>query len=129
MLLSLCSLESARENSLLNNVHTLITALSLQSIQRHLLIVPVAATFKEKEIKEQFGLGRKTVIKAQKNFSYLSQGKCLKQDVKFCANYDCVAVSSAVHFILNDSNVQRLSWGTNTVLLDGREVDFPRLIR
>ena len=59
----------------------------------------------------------------------MQEGNVLQPTIKSLATYDKLAVQRAVRFILNDANVQRISWGTLTVLLNGEEVDFPKLIR
>jgi hypothetical protein len=39
------------------------------------------------------------------------------------------SILQAVNFILDDSNVQLVPWGTKKIILDGHEIDSPRLVR
>lgn len=43
--------------------------------------------------------------------------------------YDSLSIERYVRFILNDANVQRISWETKPVLIDGKSVNFPKLVR
>jgi hypothetical protein len=106
-----------------------ITALPPRSLQRRALIAPLSVSYKEAELRDVFGIGRRTVIQGRKNFTLLAEGKSIKEEVRQRVNYDKATVYCAVRFVLNESNVQRVSWGTNTILLDGKQIDFPRLIR
>ncbi len=77
-----------------------------RSLQCRALIVPLANSYKEAELIGNFGIGRRAVIQGRKDFRLLAEGKCIKQEVRHCVNYDIGTVYCAVQFILNDTNVQ-----------------------
>ncbi len=128
LLLSLGAINVQAEGKLAQSLKQVIAVLTPRSFQCRALIAPLAVSYKEAELLDNFGIGRRAVIQGRKNFTLLAEGKCIKEEVGHHFNYDKATVYCAVHFILNDSNVQRVSWGTKTILLDGNKIDFPRLI-
>ena len=59
----------------------------------------------------------------------MKDGRFLGTDRQYLESYEKLAVERAGRFFLNESNVQLISWGTKIVLLDGRTVEFPKLVQ
>lgn len=59
----------------------------------------------------------------------MMDGKIIIDPIRTLRSYEKSVVHTAVRFILNDNNVQRVSWGTRTIVVDGEEVVLPNLIR
>jgi hypothetical protein len=59
----------------------------------------------------------------------MSPGDELLPVLRYIMGFKKKSVLQAVNFILDDSNVQIVSWGTKKIILDGHEIDFPRLVR
>lgn len=78
-----------------------ITALPPRSLQRRALIAPLSVSYKEAELRDVFGIGRRTVIQGRKNFTLLAEGKSIKEEVRQRVNYDKATVYCAVRFVLN----------------------------
>ncbi len=83
-----------------------IAVLPPRLIQCRVLIAPLAAAYKEAELITNVGIGKRAVIQGRKNYALLAEGKCLKEEVRHRTKYDKATVYCAVHFILNDSNIQ-----------------------
>lgn len=99
-----------------------------KSHQRRVLLASVDSSYSSKTLKVDFGLGDRTIVASRKRFQCLQDGRVLEPDIRRLASYNKLAVQRAVRFVLNESNMHRISWGTKTVLLDGRTVEFPKLV-
>ena len=113
---------------MLDNVKLIISKLPKKSLQRRALLATASASYQMDYLKGYFGLDDK-IIRASKKIKFLKTGKVLQPDNRHLALYNKPAVEQAVCFILNESNVQRISWGTKSVILNSRKVEFPKLIR
>src|SRR5687768_3728632 len=59
----------------------------------------------------------------------MADGKELEHTKKTVRHYNKNVLLEAINFILNDSNIQQVSWGTKKVILEGMEKDFSWLIK
>ena len=59
----------------------------------------------------------------------MKRGLPIERTVVTRGKFDTVTVERCFRFILNDANVQQISLGKKPVLIDGKTVDFPKLVR
>ena len=59
----------------------------------------------------------------------IQENQELKIQKRTTRKYSTITVTNAVDFVLNDANVQRISWGTKEVTIDGKTETLPHLIR
>ena len=119
---------SSKDAKLRGNMKTIIEALPPKSLQRRVLLATVASSYSSTTLKADFGLSDHAVVASRKRFKCLQDGCLLNPDIQRLASYDKLAVQCVVCFVLNKSNVQRISWGTKIVLLDGQNMEFPKLV-
>ncbi len=75
-------------------------------------------------------IGEGRARKKRQCFKFMvSERTMLKLPHRSSRNYDEKVVQNAVNFVMNDANVQRISWGAHTVTIDGEQRSFPDLIR
>jgi hypothetical protein len=117
------------DKKLQDNIKVVIDKLPKRSNQRKAIIAPLAKSFTNEYLYDTFGLGGKTVATHRKLFSCLAKGNLIESVLVSRVKYDPLIVKRAVRFILSDNNIQRISWGTKKVEIDGAEIDFPKLIR
>ena len=55
--------------------------------------------------------------------------KQLMDPIRHVKRHDSMLVKRAISFVLNENNVQRMSWGTKAIQIDGEERNLPKLIR
>ena len=58
----------------------------------------------------------------------MKRGLQIERKVVTQGKFDTVTVELCTRFILNDANFQRICWGKKIVLIDGKTVDFPKLV-
>jgi hypothetical protein len=73
--------------------------------------------------------GIKKINSSRRHFEFISQVEELLPALRCIMGFKKKSVLQAVNFILDDSNAQLVSWGTKKIILDGHEIDFPRLVR
>ncbi len=118
------------EVTLLENMTTLVNALPERCIQRQVREAPLATTFPNDILSVKFGIGEGRARKKRQCFKFMvSERTMLKLPHRSSRNYDEKVVQNAVNFVMNDANVQRISWGAHTVTIDGEQRSFPDLIR
>lgn len=117
------------DKKLQDNIKVVIDKLPKKSIQRQAIIAPLAKAFTNEYLYDTFGLGDKTIATHRILYSWLAKGNPIEAAVVSRVKYDPFVVKRAVKFILRDEIVQRISWGTKRIELDGCEIDFPKLVR
>jgi hypothetical protein len=114
---------------LLNNMKSIISVLPLKSVQRKALMAPICATYPMGKTRAEIDVGIKQFNSSRRHFEFMSQGEELLPALRYIMGFKNKSVLQAVNFILDDSNVQLVSWGTKKIILYGHEIDFPRLVR
>ena len=71
----------------------------------------------------------KNLASSRQDFSMMKCGLLIERTVVTQGKSDTVTVKRCVRFILNDVNVHKVSWGTKPVLIDGKRIDFPKIVR
>mmetsp|Transcript_14161 Transcript_14161/g.20676 ORF Transcript_14161/g.20676 Transcript_14161/m.20676 type:complete len:488 (+) Transcript_14161:4829-6292(+) len=117
------------DSKLRENARSISMTLPPKSLQRRAILAIIASSYSSNVLRTEFRLGKQLIAEARKEFKFMEQGNVLQQSVRYVESYDKFAVERAVRFILNDANVQRISWGTKKVIIQGEEVDFPKLVR
>jgi hypothetical protein len=113
----------------LNNMKSIIPVLPLKYVQRKVLMAPICATYPMGKTRAEIDVGIKQFNSSPRHFEFMSQGEELLPALRYIMGFKKKSVLQAVNFILDDSNVQLVSWGTKKIILDGHENDFPRLVR
>lgn len=114
---------------LLSNMKSIISVLPLKSVQRKVLMAPICATYPMGKTRAEIDVGVKQFNSSRRHFEFMSQGEELLPALRYIMGFKKKSVLQAVNFILDDTNVQLVSWGTKKIILDGHEIDFPRLVR
>ena len=65
----------------------------------------------------------------RRKFTHVASGLVLKPSVRSVQHFRKLDFKKAVQFILSDGNVQRISWGSKKVMVNGEELDILKLIR
>lgn len=112
-----------------DNIETAVKALPPESLQHKVLAASLCASYNSNTLGSRWGFKKKKVASSRRQFNCIIWGIELKKTIIHRKMYELTQVEHVVKYILRDSNVQRVSWGTKTVLLKGEEVNFPRLIR
>jgi hypothetical protein len=125
---------SNNENShyninLFDNLKALATRLPQQSLQRLALLAPACETLKKEKLRDELGIESRPIISGRSHLRYMKEGNVICPPVRSSALYDDQYVIRAVDYILSETNVQHVSWGTKRIIIGNKEVIFPRLIR
>lgn len=113
---------------LMENMLNIVSVLPPQSLQTKVLQAMLCGSLKREEV-DVLEMKKMAISASRRNYAYLSQGHEIIKNKRTVARYDEMTVKKSVDFILSDRNIQRVSWGTKRVEIDGEEVDFPNLVR
>jgi hypothetical protein len=120
----------SEDKKLRDNTKQLIQSLPTSSVQRKVLEAAMAMSYSNEVLREEHEMGRFKATSSRRYFDFMTQeNQELKVQKRTVRKYSAVAVTNAVDFVLNDANVQRISWGTKEVTIDGKTETFPHLIR
>jgi hypothetical protein len=101
---------------LLNNMKSIISVLPLKSVQRKVLMAPICATYPMGKTRAEIDVGIKQFNSSRRNLEFMSQGEELLPALRYIMGFKNKSVLQAVNFILDDSNVQLVSWGTKKII-------------
>ena len=117
------------DHALKENMVSLIKSLPPRSSHRRVLLSPVAEIYKWNFLSAQIGIMKKNLASSGRYFSVMKRVLPIERTVVNRGKFDTVTVERCFRFILNDANVQQISLGKKPVLIDGKIVDFPKLVR
>jgi hypothetical protein len=114
---------------LLENIKAAVNALPSNTVQSDVLLATVANSYDAEFMNKEFNIGKIKLASLRRKFTHISSGLLLQAHIRSVQRFRRPDVQQAVRFILSDSNVQRISWGTKKVVVDGGEIELPKLIR
>ena len=117
------------DDTFVNNSRDVVNALPRNCIQSDVILAVISKSFDSTVLKEKFNIGKIKTANLRRIYSYLASGSMLKPPKRSLQHFKKIHVEQCVRFILSNSNVQRISWGTKVILIDGEELSFPKLIR
>jgi hypothetical protein len=97
-------------------------------MQRKVLMDPICATYPMGKTRAEIDVGIKQLNSSHRHFEFMSQGEEFLPALRYSLGFKNKSILHAVNFILDDSNVQLVSWGTNKIISDGHDMDFRRLV-
>ena len=112
-----------------SNLVQLTLALPPKSLQRDVILAPIAASYDNECLRTIFGVGRKKATTSRQNFKLLKAGRQLEKNPVTIQHYNKESLETAIQFMFNDSNIQRTSRGGRKIEIEGKEVMFPMLVR
>ena len=115
--------------SFVNNSRVVVNALPRNCVQSDVILSVISKSFDSPLMKEKFDVGKIKIANLRRMYSYLASGSMLQPPKRSLQHYKKTDVEQCIRFILSDNNVQRISWGTKKVMIDGEELNFPKLIR
>ena len=100
-------------------------ALPEQSIQRKVILAILCNSLTFETASNLLIIGKAMFETARRHYRCLESGKEIIYTVRSVMRYKMEYVFQAVVFILSPANIKALSWGTQNIVVDGREIDFP----
>jgi hypothetical protein len=97
--------------------------------QRLALLVPICIAFNIHKLMNEFDLGARQIQASRAHYRYMGKCREIVPTDRQYEKYSNDKVHKAVDFILSESNVQMITWGTKTLLINSKEIIFPRLTR
>jgi len=117
------------DEKLLRSVKLAASALPSRTVQSDVLLAPVAKSLHAQKLHDEFGISKKRAASLRRKYDHMISGSCIEAPNRSIQRYKKEDVERAVRFILSDANVQRISWGTKKVTINGEDIEIPSLIR
>ena len=112
------------------NVIKLADKLPMHSLQRKALESALSKSCRTEFLQKHCKIGRKKSTQMRKNYNYMfSEGKPLIEPIRHVKRHDALAVKREISFLLNENNIQRISWSTKTIQIDREEKHLLKLIQ
>ena len=113
-----------------DNVIELKEKLPQCCLQRIVLESVLSKSHRSEFLQKHCKIGKKKATQSRKNYVHMTtEGKQLIDPIRHIKRHDSLTVKRAVSFVLNENNIQRTSWGTKVIQIDGEEKHLPKLIR